>query len=81
MALESGRKPAILDFDQGCGLTSCNFAARPHAEQIKISWTGRMRCYDNILAERLRRPVKHGKTYLLAYSDGYEAEIKMARFL
>jgi transposase InsO family protein len=55
--------------------------ARLQAEEIRISWSGRKRCYDNILVERLWRTVKYEEVYLRAYSDGWEAEISLARFL
>ena len=54
--------------------------AKLQAEKIKISWSGRKRCYDNILVERLWRTVKYEEVYLRAYSDGWEAEISLARF-
>ncbi len=54
---------------------------RLQAEEIKISWSGRKRCYDNILVKRLWRTVKYKEVYLRAYSDGWEAEISLARFL
>ncbi|MFY8147811.1 MAG: integrase core domain-containing protein [Prochlorococcaceae cyanobacterium] len=50
------------------------------AEKIKISWSGRKCCYDNILVERLWRTVKHEEVYLRAYIDGWDAEINLARF-
>ena len=53
MALEGGHKPEIFHSDQGCQFTSGDFVARLQAEAIKISWSGRKRCYDNILVERL----------------------------
>jgi putative transposase len=53
MALSSGRRPEIFHSDQGCQFTSGNFLARLQAKEIKISWSGRKRCYDNILVERL----------------------------
>jgi putative transposase len=81
MALECGRKPEIFHSDQGCQFTSSNFVTRLQAEAIKISWSGRKRCYDNILVERLWRTVKYEEVYLRAYSDGWEAEISLARFL
>ena len=81
MALEGGRKPEIFHSDQGCQFTSSDFVARLQAEKIKISWSGRKRCYDNILVERLWRTVKYEEVYLRAYSDGWEAEINLARFL
>ena len=80
MALASGRKPAIFHSDQGCQFTSSNFLARLQAEEIKISWSGRKRCFDNIRVERLWRTVKYEEDYLRAYSDGWEAEVSLARF-
>jgi putative transposase len=81
MALERGRRPEIFHSDQGCQFTSGDFVARLQAEEIKISWSGRKRCYDNILVERLWRTVKYEEVYLRAYSDGWEAETSLARFL
>ncbi len=55
--------------------------ARLQTEDIKISWSGRKRCYDNILVERLWRTLKYEEVYRRAYSNGWEAEISLARFL
>jgi putative transposase len=81
MALSGGRRPEIFHSDQGCQFTSSDFVGRLQAEEIRISWSGRKRCYDNILVERLWRTVKYEEVYLRAYSDGWEAEICLARFL
>jgi putative transposase len=81
MALGGGRRPEIFHSDQGCQFTSGDFVARLQAEEIRISWSGRKRCYDNILVERLWRTVKYEEVYLRAYSDGWETEISLARFL
>jgi len=81
IALGSGRKPDVFHSDQGCQFTSSAFVGKLQAEKIKISWSGRKRCYDNILVERLWRTVKYEEVYLRAYSDGWEAEISLARFL
>ena len=81
MALGSGRKPEVFHSDQGCQFTSSDFVARLQADGIRISWSGRKRCYDNILVERLWRTVKYEEVYLHAYSDGWEAEISLARFM
>ncbi len=80
-ALGGGRKPGIFHSDQGCQLTSTDFVGHLRDEKIRISWSGRRRCYDNILIERLWRTVKYEEVYLHAYSDGWEAEISLARFL
>ena len=81
MALSCGRKPQIFHSDQGCQYTSTEFVARLKAEGSKISWSGRKRCYDNILVERLWRTLKYEEVYLRAYRDGWEAEISLAHFL
>ena len=82
MALGGSRKPEIFHSVQGCQSTPSEFVARLQAEGIKISWSGRKRCcYDNILAERLWRIVKYEEVYILAYSDGWDTEISLARFL
>jgi putative transposase len=79
MALGGEGRPEIFHSDQGCQFTSSTFVARLQAEEIKISWSGRKRCYDNILVERLWRTVKYEDVHLCAYSDGREAEISLAR--
>ncbi len=56
--MEGGRKLEIFHSAQGCQFTSGDFVARLHAEDVKIRWSGRKRCYDNILVERLWRTVK-----------------------
>jgi putative transposase len=70
MALEGGRIPETFHPDQGCQFASGDFVARLQAEEIKISWSGRKRCYNNILVERLWRTLKHEEVYIRAYSDG-----------
>jgi len=79
-ALRLGQ-PAIFHSDQGSQFTSADFVARLQAAAIQISWSGRKRCYDNILVERLWRMLKYEEVYLRAYSDGWDAEISLARFL
>ena len=81
MALEGGRKPGLFHSDLGCQFTSAVFEGRLQGEGIKISWSGRKRGYDNILVERLWRTVKYMEVYLHVYSDGWEADIGLARFL
>ena len=55
MAVEAGRKPVILHSPQGCQFTAGDFVARLQSAVIKISWSGRQRCYDHILVDRLWR--------------------------
>jgi putative transposase len=81
MALGSGHKPRVFHSDQGCQFTSSVFVERLRKDKIKISWSGRKRCFDNILVERLWRTVKYEEVYLRAYEDGWDAEISLDRFL
>ncbi|MCX5937328.1 MAG: DDE-type integrase/transposase/recombinase [Cyanobium sp. LacPavin_0920_WC12_MAG_62_9] len=59
MALASGSRPEIFHSDHGSQFTSADIVGRLQAEDIKISWSGRGRCYDNILVEKLWRTVKY----------------------
>ena len=59
MALSSGRRAQIFHSDQGCQFTSTDFVSRLQAEEIKISWLGGKRFYNNIRVERLYRNVKY----------------------
>ncbi len=81
MACCNGRRPQIFHSDQECQFTSTDVVAQLQAAEINISWSGRKRCYDNILVERLWRTLKYEEVYLRAYSDGWDAEISLARFL
>ena len=64
--LQGGRKPEIFHSDQGCQYTSGDFVGRLQSEAIKVSWSGRKQCYDNILVERLWRTVQHEEANLRA---------------
>ena len=54
------------------------FVSGRQDESISISWSGRKRCYVNILDERLWKMLKSKEVYLRAYSDGWKAEITLA---
>ncbi len=54
---------------------------RLQAEKIKIRWSRRKSCYNNIMVERLWRTVRYKEVYIHAYSDGWEAETSLIRFL
>ena len=52
MALSGGHKPETFHSDQGCQFISTAFVGRLKAEEIEINWSGRRRCYYNILIEK-----------------------------
>ncbi|HEV58485.1 MAG TPA: IS3 family transposase [Phycisphaerales bacterium] len=64
--------PGIFHSDQGKQYTCGEFIRVLRARGIQISLSGRGRCFDNILAERLWRTVKYEEVYLRQYADGYE---------
>ncbi|MCH8193137.1 MAG: transposase, partial [Planctomycetes bacterium] len=65
-------KPMIFHSDQGSQYTCSPFIDELKAHRIQISMSGRGRCFDNILAERLWRTVKYEEVYLKEYGDGHE---------
>jgi putative transposase len=79
--LSSARRPQIFHSDQWCQFTSTDFVARLQTEEIKISWSGRKHCYDNILVKMMWRRLKYEEVYLRTNSEGHYAEISLARFL
>jgi len=64
--------PDIHNSDKGCQYTSKEYIETLQQNGISISMTGRGRCLDNILVERLWRSVKYEDVYLKHYSTGKE---------
>jgi len=65
-------KPLLFHSDQGCQYTSSAFVDELKSRRIKVSMSGRGRCFDNILVERLWRTVKYEEVYLRQYDDGHD---------
>jgi len=65
-------KPKVFHSDQGSQYTSSDFVDELKTRKIKVSMSGRGRCFDNILAERLWRTVKYEEIYLREYDDGHD---------
>jgi putative transposase len=63
--------PEIFHSDQGKQYTCGDFTHELKKHEIAISMSGRGRCFDNILAERLWRTVKYEEVYLKEYDDGH----------
>lgn len=64
--------PEIFHSDQGKQYTCGDFTEELRKREIAISMSGKGRCFDNILAERLWRTVKYEEVYLRDYDDGHE---------
>lgn len=65
-------KPDIFHSDQGKQYTCSKFIEKLKESQIKISMSGKGRCFDNIINERLWRTVKYEEVNLRQYSNGHE---------
>ena len=65
-ALRLGQ-PEIFNSDQGVQFTSRDWTSRLQATDIRISWDGRGRAFDNIFVERLWRTVKYEEVYVKDY--------------
>jgi len=74
-------KPKIFHSDQGSQYTSIDFIDELKAHKIKVSMSGKGRCFDNILAERLWRTVKYEEVYLREYGDGHELIRSLRQYL
>lgn len=68
----SSAKPTVFHSDQGSQYTCSDFVDELKSHKIKVSMSGRGRCFDNILAERLWRTVKYEEIYLREYADGHD---------
>jgi putative transposase len=73
-ALEGGRKPDILNSDQGVQYTCKAYVNLLKKNKVTISMSGKGRCWDNIFVERLWRSFKYEEVYLKNYSSGKEAK-------
>lgn len=65
-------KPLLFHSDQGRQYTSSASVDELKSRKIKVSMSGRGRCFDNILVERLWRTVKYEEVYLRQYDDGHD---------
>lgn len=73
-ALKQGKKPKILNSDQGCQYTSQNYTELLKKHDISISMSGKGRCWDNIFVERLWRSFKYEEVYIKKYATSEEAK-------
>lgn len=72
-ALEKG-KPEIFNSDQGTQYTSKSHTELLKYNGIRISMSGKGRCWDNIFVERLWRSLKYEEVYLNNYVVGTDVD-------
>lgn len=66
---ETGRKPLIMNTDQGSQFTSKEWTTEIEEAGIKVSMDGKGRWMDNVFIERLWRSLKYEKLRLWSYRD------------
>jgi len=72
--------PEIFHSDQGSQYTCGDFVKQLTDRGIAVSMSGKGRCFDNILPERLWRTVKYEEIYIHEYGDGHELIKSLGRY-
>lgn len=72
MAFQKGL-PEIINSDQGVQYTSQAYVELVKSKGVKVSMSGKGKCWDNIFVERFWRTLKYEEVYLKQYSDTIEA--------
>lgn len=72
--------PVIFNTDQGSQYTSKEFIETLRDRGVKISMSGKGRCFDNIFIERLWRSVKQEEIYIKDYQDVAEAVHELGKY-
>jgi len=80
-ALLDGKKPEILNTDQGVQFTSYAWISRVEKNDIKVSMDGIGRWADNIFIERFWRTLKHEHILLHAFESVKEARNSIGQFI
>lgn len=70
----------IFHCDQGSQYTSPDFTDVLVNRGIKVSMSGKGRCFDNIFNERLWRTVKYEEIFLHEYADGHDLYRHLERY-
>lgn len=79
-ALKHG-KPLIMNTDQGTQFTSRDWVNQLIDNEIKISMSGKGRCFDNIFVERFWRTLKYEEVYQKQYDSPAEAAEEIGAFI
>lgn len=72
MALEQG-VPGIVNSDQGVQYTSHAYTDLLKSKEVRISMSGKGKCWDNIFVERFWRSLKYEEVYLKKYENHSDA--------
>lgn len=69
VAIEENGFPGIINSDQGCQFTSCEYKNFLHEKHITQSMDGKSRWADNIMIERWFRSLKTEEIYVNEYTS------------
>lgn len=72
MALQQGI-PEIVNSDQGVQFTSHAYINLLKSKGIRVSMSGKGKCWDNIFVERFWRSLKYEEVYLKKYENNLDA--------
>ncbi len=73
--------PSIVNTDQGCQFTGCEFIGTLQAHKISISMDGKGCWRDNVFVERFWKTLKYEEVYLRAYETVSEARESIGRYV
>jgi putative transposase len=77
----AGRKPAIINSDQGSHFTSPQYIDLLKGHEVRISMDGKGRAKDNIVIERFWRSLKYNEVYLNDYNSPRETRQGIERYI
>src|SRR5579863_10585704 len=73
--------PQIVNTDQGCQFTGCEFIGKLQAHKISISMDGKGCWRDNVFVERFWKTIKYEEVYLHAYESVSAAKAGLGRYI
>ena len=80
-ALNLGRKPRILNTDQGSQFTSSIWTSLAECNDIQVSMDGKGRWVDNVYVERFWRTMKHEHILIHDFETVQQARISIDNFI
>jgi len=80
MAFEYGQ-PEIVNSDQGVQYTSHAYVDLVRNKGVRISMSGKGKCWDNIFVERFWRSLKYEEVYLKQYDNSLDAYENISNYI
>jgi putative transposase len=80
MALKQGI-PEIINSDQGTQYTSHTYIDLLKSKGVRVSMSGKGKCWDNIFVERFWRSLKYEEVYLKKYENHLDAIKNIATYM